>query len=290
MAYNLEPRTIKENLLGLIGNNPHAEPRPAKTREECFLADIAENGGGGSSLPPYTSADKGKGLFLGDGEPEEKYIISPQTATLDGNGDPAVLPVGSYDFSEVSNGDTLTLILNGVTTQITAASGYGYDFIYNHESEGDTVQIAYSAEQGCGFNYLRRSGDTSSQVAGNYQLSISKAIPSVEPKWEAPAGGGALIVTVSYDPVTLSIGGVEYTGYAASASISDIASASFAILVIAGRQGGVAYNYLDSVFAESAFPDTPYTGYDYTASFTQGAYVLYSTSPSGTAYIIVPRT
>ena len=75
MAYNLEPRTIKENLLGLIGKNPHAEPRPANTREECFLADIAENGGGGGGLPPYTSADKGKVLTVG----EEPNVIVPET-------------------------------------------------------------------------------------------------------------------------------------------------------------------------------------------------------------------
>lgn len=185
---DISPVTRMEYFLGKAANEV---PKPDGVSDAGKVLTVNAAGDGfeldtpGSGLPAYTSADKGKVLTVGEGSgTEDKYIISPQTVTLDGNGDPAVLPVGSYDFSEVTDGDTLTLTLNGDTTLITAASGYGYDFLYNHESGTDTVQIAYSAEEGCGFNYLRRSGDVATQLAGDYQISISKSVPSVEPKWE----------------------------------------------------------------------------------------------------------
>lgn len=71
MAYNLKPRTRKENFLGLIAGNENAiEMKPVtrkekilanmagaeydvepRTREECFLFDILENGGGTGPEP-----------------------------------------------------------------------------------------------------------------------------------------------------------------------------------------------------------------------------------------------
>lgn len=133
MAYNLEPRTIKENLLGLIGKNPHAEPRPANTREECFLADIAENGGG-SSLPPYTSADVGKALTVGEDadHPIQQTVVPEQSVTLESGGEVNLATFGvdsgvDFDFFEnASVGDKCYISIGGAdAVESTAENLYG---------------------------------------------------------------------------------------------------------------------------------------------------------------------
>lgn len=102
MAYNLEPRTIKENLLGLIGNNPYAEPRPAKTREECFLSDIAENGGG---LPKVTSEDNGDVLAVVDGAWDKAAPTSQLPAvTSSDNGNVLTVVDGVWDKAAPAGG------------------------------------------------------------------------------------------------------------------------------------------------------------------------------------------
>lgn len=200
MAYNLEPRTIKENLLGLIGKNPHAEPRPANTREECFLADIAENGGGGgglpevtsedngdvlsvvdgewskapapSSLPPYTSADKGKGLFIGEGSGSETVVIVPeQTVTV--IGDPVLL--SNVSWNGISIGDVVMFTMDGTTVSVSVEEyegkmSVGYEGYFIDETE----------DGGATFTPDRNA---------TYTVSLTKSVLSVEPKWEAASGG-----------------------------------------------------------------------------------------------------
>ena len=122
MAYNLEPRTIKENLLGLIGKNPHAEPRPANTREECFLADIAENGGGGSSLPPYTSADLGKVVAVVS---NDVAIVPEQTLTIAVGAIPPVVPVSGANSEYFVVGQSAVFTINGAPYPVTADSVEG---------------------------------------------------------------------------------------------------------------------------------------------------------------------
>ena len=181
MAYNLEPRTIKENLLGLIGKNPHAEPRPANTREECFLADIAENGGGGSSLPPYTSADKGKGLILGEGSGSETVTIVPeQTVTLtipEGREHPEPAILTNTYIAGLAVGQTGVLTVNGASDNITVGI-----FAGEFEIVSETLHCNVFSENGELFFV--------DEDEGEYTVILSVLAPSVEPKWEAASGGG----------------------------------------------------------------------------------------------------
>ena len=183
MAYNLEPITRKENLLGLIAGNPHAEHREAITREEAFLSDIAENGGGGgSSLPPYTSADKGKVLTLGDGSGSETVVVVPeQTVTMeivDGYGDAEIS--GNYDFFQNANeGDILNATIDEnqvVLTGTRYTPPIGDPFIAFESGD-----IAIHINQ---FGTLMLSLENQDAGTRTITVSATASVPSVEPKWE----------------------------------------------------------------------------------------------------------
>ena len=68
----MEPLTRQEMILDGMDIEPI-------TRLEYFLKKSAQGGGGGSSLPPYTSADKGKVLTVGEVDPVETVVIPEQT-------------------------------------------------------------------------------------------------------------------------------------------------------------------------------------------------------------------
>ena len=189
MAYNLEPRTIKENLLGLIGKNPHAEPRPANTREECFLADIAENGGGGGGLPPYTSADKGKGLILGEGSESETVVIVPeQTVTYDGE-TPALLT--GADPSGFVVGTAGVMTVNGTSYEVEAEEVSGAVAFIASEGGSDLYVIG---EAPAGIAFIQAG-----HVPGTYTVSLTASVPSVEPKWEK----GNIVMPISQQFTTM---------------------------------------------------------------------------------------
>ena len=186
MAYNLEPRTIKENLLGLIGKNPHAEPRPANTREECFLADIAENGGGG--LPPYTSADKGKGLFLADdAEHTETVVIVPaQEITNDGE-NPAVLTNVTITVDDVVVGETVNCEIS--------KDGVVKDLVLTGISQGGVTGYFYADGETAETQFLFYNNEwlfTTTEMTGNIIVYVYKESVPVVPKWEE--ANGALII------------------------------------------------------------------------------------------------
>lgn len=222
MAYNLEPRTIKENLLGLIGKNPHAEPRPANTREECFLADIAENGGGGGGLPPYTSADKGKVLTVGEGSESETVTIVPeQTVTADGTTPTMLSNVNTDYLDNAVVGDVAVLTVNGTEETATYTDmGSAYIFL------ATTYGVLYQSGQAALF-----SAAGTPVSAGDYTVSLTASVPSVEPKWEGLIPPFSVsddeksltvsvtkeIVTVMPDQtVTITGGAAEVTGVTAT--------------------------------------------------------------------------
>lgn len=116
----IEPYTRLERILAGQDIEPY-------NRLEHFAKQAASGGGGGSSLPPYTYADKGKGLFLEDAEPVETVaIIVPEQSvemTFGRRGDPSdVYYVNGADWSDVSVGDTLTLVFDGVEREATVTS------------------------------------------------------------------------------------------------------------------------------------------------------------------------
>lgn len=229
MAYNLKPRTRDENLMGVIAGNPNAEPGVTpKTRREAFLADIAENGGGGgglpevtsddngdflgvvdgewakapapSSLPPYTSADKGKVLTVG--ETLLPVIVIPEQTITAESGQP--VPVTDYDdafFSSAAQGDKITATYNGNTAELTAT--VDHDILTFAGRVGVPILVLYVPDGDApgGMTegvYLVGAPDTYTITA-----SAAGSAPSVEPKWEA--AGGALVISASLVPDTTNI-------------------------------------------------------------------------------------
>ena len=190
MAYNLEPRTIKENLLGLIGKNPHAEPRPANTREECFLADIAENGGGGGGLPPYTSADKGKVLTVG----EEPNVIVPET-TLTSEDFEYYEPFDAYLYKysgQLVSGSNYVLhfTTSGVTDDYSGtAISKGDAIIFVPEDGEPPFQIIYSPSM-FGEYIVFAAGEN---LPAGLSVIISFSDSIVVAKWSFNEGGGGLV-------------------------------------------------------------------------------------------------
>lgn len=110
-------------------------------------------GGGGSSLPDFTNDDKNKGLLLkptGETTIETKTIIQEQNvAILDYEG---VLGEGTFNFSELSDGDTFPITVNGeiysAEFQDDPKTGGLYIFIdsllslYNSDINPNTIIVA----------------------------------------------------------------------------------------------------------------------------------------------------
>lgn len=138
----------------------------------------AGQGKSGSGLPPYTSADKGKSLTLGEGDPVETAIVPEQSVTVaDGAEKPTITTSGT-----ISAGDSCVFTVNNVDYTTTAfedsggvavAVGNYFALVTPHEGINPYF-TAYSAYQGRYF-------------FGTYAISISASVPSVEPKWEAKA-------------------------------------------------------------------------------------------------------
>lgn len=127
-------------------------------------------GGGGSSLPPYTLADKGKFLGLGDGSGSETVVIVPeQTVTI--------VEGGSYltnaDFSSVSVGTRGTMTIDTDSFPVVAQDLDG--------------MIDFMAEEG-GESYSISTDGTDvffeTSITGTHTVSLTASVPSVEPKWE----------------------------------------------------------------------------------------------------------
>ena len=86
----MEPITRKE----LILSGEDIEP---VTRLEHFLKEAA--GGGGSGLPEYTSADKGKVLTVGEGEGSETIVIVPEQSVTVEDGEAPPFLKGEFYVS-----------------------------------------------------------------------------------------------------------------------------------------------------------------------------------------------
>lgn len=130
-----------------------------------------------AQYPDYTVADKGK--FLGlveDAEHTETVVIVPEQTVTPQDGS-AIVP--EFDFSNVSDGDSFTLTVNGdAFTGVVAVSeqgilcaeetsGYGYLVAYNYE------QVIFSGEE----------------IEDNpYTISLVKSITAVEPTWTQVSG------------------------------------------------------------------------------------------------------
>jgi hypothetical protein len=157
-----------------------------RTAEEYFLNQIAENGGGGSSLPSYSSSDIGKVLTVGEGSETVQTVVVPeQTVTIaDGEGN----DLTGYDFSSVSIGDVLQVTINGVTKNVEYEQGLGNLTKLMFDDEAGIV-ILCSIESLPQFVRLNAED-------GTYTVSVSASVPSAEPKWEAASGGGIVDIAI----------------------------------------------------------------------------------------------
>lgn len=162
---NLTPATRLESIL----NGDDIAP---VTREEYFLRKAA-SGSGEGGLPPYTSADKGKVLTVGeDAEHGETTVIIPvQEITLV---DEPVPVNGSLDA--LNNGDSCTITVNGVSHPASCeVTADGKEII----TQDGTIDIF--EDDGTLYAVI---GDPI--ISGSYTISASIITPATVDKWDAP--------------------------------------------------------------------------------------------------------
>lgn len=119
----MEPITRKERILS-------GEDIKPITRLEHFLKEAA-GGGGGSSLPSYSSADIGKFLAIGEGGSALQDVIPEQTVTIESNGGQGVYifpdnaGVNKAFFQNAQEGDVCTIVIDNTEVESTATNVYG---------------------------------------------------------------------------------------------------------------------------------------------------------------------
>lgn len=127
------------------------------------------SGGGGSSLPSYTSADKGKVLGLGEGEGSVTTVIVPeQTVTFnDGIGYPT-----NCDPTGFVVGATGVISVNGTQYNATCANAGNALAFSSQETE---IIVGYANN-----SVIVAGGGILEQAT----ISLTASVPAVEPKWE----------------------------------------------------------------------------------------------------------
>lgn len=87
--------------------------------------------GGGSGLPPYTSADIGKVLALGEGGSALQDVIPEQTVTIENSGGQGIYifpdnaGVNKAFFQNAQVGDVCTIVIDDTEVESTATNVYG---------------------------------------------------------------------------------------------------------------------------------------------------------------------
>lgn len=218
-------------------------------------AGQGSGGGGGSSLPSYTSADKGKFLGLGEAAPVTNVIIPEQSISLTlVDSGVANCSLSNVDFSSLSAGDTVTVTMN---------YGDPIDCVFDGEelfADLDRIQITITSNS---LEIEGNVGAVSSYVANATSISASVSITPtttevIVPQQTAAISGGqpAFLLNVTGtvengDNCVLTINGTDYSATAEDDGhdgIQIVASSAGAAL---GFSKGVCY------FAASA--DGTYT-------------------------------
>lgn len=134
-----------------------------------------EWGEGGGGLPPYTSADKGKFLGLGEGSSSTTEVIVPeQSVTLVGESpDPAPL-TNADDFANLAAGTNCILRVNGVDYEVEVIEDSGVKYV---DYDNYTYTISYAPDG-------PYAGVSFGASDGTYVVSLSASVPSVVPKWD----------------------------------------------------------------------------------------------------------
>jgi hypothetical protein len=140
---------------------------PSNRRE--YFIQKAMSAGGGSDLPEYTSADKGKVLTVEEGSETVQTVIVPeQTVTVSG-GRPASLT--GADVSGFVVGNTGVLTVNSVDYDVVARDDNGV--------------IAFGIPDNGMIGLVNGNALFVAAANGTYTVSLTVSAPKVEPKWEA---------------------------------------------------------------------------------------------------------
>lgn len=145
---NLKPITRHEQFLQDIADG-EVDLKPI-TRQEYFLAKIAESGGGGgSSLPSYTSSDVGKVLTVGEAKnpPVSTVVVPEQSVTTNA---PITLygqsayygVVNNANIGSVSTSDDYTLTVDGSDYETTFTLEQDNSFLATVFDAGVAIRIS----------------------------------------------------------------------------------------------------------------------------------------------------
>ena len=197
-----------DKILQQMGGSPEKN----KTGVDKIL-EILESGGGGSSLPSYTSADIGKVLTVVEGESAEQTVIPEQTHTLDASGGMAEYYFTNADsvnidfFKNVSVGDTCKITINGVEETCTAADYMGASLF---ETTGNYL-VGYDPVQNiCGIVNMSLFESVTLTV------SATASLPSATAAWENV--GSAVTITLPNELNTLLMSTLQSRAPAAIAA------------------------------------------------------------------------
>lgn len=246
---NLTPITRREQFLQDIADGT-VDKTPI-TREEWFLAQIADavhSGGGGSSLPSYTSADKGKGLFLAEDaeHPTAQTIVSEQTVSV--TSESGLSGVAITHTGEIVNGETYTMTVNGVSESVTASAMLDSVVCILAITGGSAV---ISSGDGTDYTFTALT-DGYVPIEGTYTISLTKSVPSVAPAWtnalpavtEEDDGDVLTVVDGAWDKATPSGGGVAIIEGESSLLGDDLTTGYSDILAMYDGEGPVILHLL----------------------------------------------
>lgn len=158
----------------------------------------SSGGGGGSSLPSYTSSDIGKVLTVGEGsETIDTVIVPEQTVTLVGDSQDPVPLNNAEVFVDLAVGTVCTLSVNGDVYEVEVEEDDGVKYV-NYDNYTYTISYAPDGPY---------AGVTFSASAGTYAVGLSAPMPSSEAKWGSSctdSTSGTDTLMDSQESVTLS--------------------------------------------------------------------------------------
>ena len=168
-------------------------------RKEYFIQKAMS--AGGSGLPEYTSADKGKVLTIGEGEGGETVVIVPEQTVTQTEGP---VPLTGVDVSGFVAGVSGIMTVDGTEYNVTA------DAL-------PTGDIGFMAV-GAGIAIVLDNGVVTCGMSnpGTHTVSLTSLIPTVEPKWEDTEPFVTLKV------VRRLMASSNYTDYAVDKNFEDI--------------------------------------------------------------------
>lgn len=129
-----------------------------------------------SSLPSYTSADKGKVLGLGEGDTSTTEVIVPEQSVTTEYSSYISKYMASVEIDDVSQPSadyTYTMTING-TDYPVVINGWQY-WTNDHE-----YGIGPNIPDITSWNFVALNAE----AADTYTVSLTRSVPSVEPKWE----------------------------------------------------------------------------------------------------------